>query len=538
MVSGSAYLRAGRCEVLIFEYLEKWAKERPGREAIVYGDRRISYADYDRAVDRIARGLLKLGVQRGDKIGLYIPNHPEFVFGYLACTKLGAAAVPVTWRFAASEVKYILGHSDSSVVIMETAFMDSDFIAKINAVRDELPGLRDIVIIGSPEDVAKVPGAISYDDLLSDDPGLGEELAARKKEVEEDDVALLLFTSGTTGLPKAPMLTHRNLVQYVAGQIESSGISDDERLLMDIPNNHVGGAVMAIFSVLYSGNTLVMLDTFIPQQVLQTLQDERISVMGQVPAQYILLFMQPDFDSYDLSSVRFAVASGAPVPPELIDQIEEKMGIVPFVGYGLTETSGAITFTRQEHPREKISSTIGVPNEGIEVRIMSPEREEMPRGEAGEITVRGGAVMKGYYKRPDATAEVFDEDGFFYTGDMGFVDEGGFIHILGRKKEMYIRGGENVYPPEVEDVLVQHPKVLFAAVLGYPDPVMGEKGRAYIVPQPGTEVGEDEIKVFCREHLAKYKVPDQVIFRDMLPLTPLGKVHKFMLYEEMKEEQA
>lgn len=522
--------------MLVFEYLEKWAEERPEREAIVYGDRRVTYAEYNRMVDRIARGLLELGVQRGDKVGLYIPNHLEFIFGYLACAKLGAAAVPVSWRFAPQEVKYILGHSDSSVVIMETGFMDSDFIAKINAVRDDLALLRDIVVIGSPEDVAKVPGAISYDDLLSDDPKLDGELAARKKEVEEEDVVLLLFTSGTTGQPKAPMLAHRNLVQYVAGQIESSGIGEDERLLMDIPNNHVGGVVMAIFSVLYSGNTLVMLDTFVPQQVLKTLQDERISVMGQVPAQYILLFMQPDFDSYDLSSVKYAVISGAPVPPELVDQIEEKMGIIPFIGYGLTEVSGAITFTRQEHPREKISSTIGIPNEGIEVHFMSPQRVEVPPGEAGEIAVRGGAVMKGYYKQPEATAEVLDDDGLFYTGDMGYMDEDGFIHILGRKKEMYIRGGENVYPPEVEDVLTQHPKVLFAAVLGYPDPVMGEKGRAYVVPQPGAEVTEDEIKEFCHENLANYKVPDQVVFREMLPLTPLGKVHKFALYEEMKEE--
>ncbi|MBN2025601.1 MAG: AMP-binding protein [Actinobacteria bacterium] len=523
--------------MLAFEYLEKWAKERPEREAVVYGDRRFTYADYEREVNRVARGLLKLGVQRGDKVGLYIPNHPEFVFGYIACMKLGAAAVPVTWRFSASEVKYILGHSDTSVVIMEPGFMDSDFIAKLNEIRGELPQLRDVVVIGSAEEAEMVPGAITYDDFLSDDTELDAELQARKKEVEEDDTALILFTSGTTGQPKAPMLAQSNLVQYVAGQIESSGISDDERLLMDIPNNHVGGAVMAIFSVLYSGNTLVMLDTFIPQQVLQTVQDERISVMGQVPAQYILLFMQPDFDSYDLSSVKFAVTSGAPVPPELVSQIEDKMGIIPFVGYGLTETSGAITFTRQEHPPEKISGTIGIPNEGIDVRIMSPERQEMPRGEAGEITVRGGAVMKGYYKQPEATAEVFDADGFFYTGDMGFIDEDGFVHIMGRKKEMYIRGGENVYPPEVEDVILQHPKVLFAAVLGYPDAVMGEKGRAYVVPQPGVEVTEDEIKEFCREHLAKYKVPDQVIFREALPLTPLGKVHKFVLYEEMEGEK-
>jgi acyl-CoA synthetase (AMP-forming)/AMP-acid ligase II len=522
--------------MLLFEALEKWARERPDREAIIYGDRRIDYAGYDSEVDRVARGLLKLGVKRGDKVGLYIPNHPEFIFGYLACAKVGAAAVPVSWRFAPEEVKYILGHSDSCVVIMEKGFMDSDFVGKINAVRGELPALRHIVLIGDDEDASGIEGAITYKDLLAGGEGLDEELRARKMDVDEEDVALLLFTSGTTGQPKAPMLTHRNIVQYVAGQIESSGISDDERLLMDIPNNHVGGAVMAIYSVLHNGSTLVMLDTFIPQQVLQTIQDERISVMGQVPAQYILLFMQPDFESYDLSSVKFAVISGAPVPPELIDQIEEKMGITPLIGYGLTETSGAITFTRQEHPKEKISTTIGIPNEGIDVRIMDPERREAPRGEAGEIAVRGAAIMKGYYGRPEATAKVFDADGFFYSGDMGYVDDDGFVHILGRKKEMYIRGGENVYPPEVEDVLTQHPGIIFAAVLGYPDPVMGEKGRAYIVPLPGSEVSEDEVKAFCKQHLANYKVPDQLVFREALPLTPLGKVHKFALYEEMKEE--
>jgi fatty-acyl-CoA synthase len=246
--------------------------------------------------------------------------------------------------------------------------------------------------------------------------------------------------------------------------------------------------------------------------------------------------MLPDFDSYDLSSVRIIVISGAPVPPELVLQIKEKFGVTPYVGYGLTETSGAITFTRPDDPLEKISTTIGVPNEGIEVKIKDPEGREVARGEAGEICLRGDAVMKGYYKQPEANAEAFNGEGFFHTGDMGFIDEDDYLHILGRKKEMYIRGGENVYPPEVEEVLFKHPKVLFAAVLGYPDPVLGEKGRAYIVPQPGMEVTEEEIREYCRKHLAEYKVPDQVVFRDELPLTPLGKVHKFLLYEEMRRE--
>ncbi|MFW6113970.1 MAG: class I adenylate-forming enzyme family protein, partial [Actinomycetota bacterium] len=294
--------------------------------------------------------------------------------------------------------------------------------------------------------------------------------------------------------------------------------------------------VMAIIATLVAGGTLVMLDTFVPAEVLATVEKEKITVMGQVPAQYILLMMQPDFDDYDVSSVRAPVISAAPVPSELVKKIEEKFGVLPYIGYGLSEVCGAVTFTRQEDPVEKIAATIGVPNQGIEVRIMSPTREEVPRGEAGEIAVRGDAVMKGYYGQPEATQAVFDDEGFFYTGDMGYIDDDGYIHILGRKKEMYIRGGENVYPPEVEDVLSKHPKVLFAAVLGYPDPVMGEKGRAYIVPQQGAEVSEEELREYCSEHLAKYKIPDQIIFRDALPLTPLGKVHKFALYEELKEE--
>jgi acyl-CoA synthetase (AMP-forming)/AMP-acid ligase II len=522
--------------MLLFDPLERWATERPDHEAIIYGDRRITYAGYNREVDKVAKGLLKLGVKRGDKVGLYIPNHPEFCFTYLACAKVGAAAVPVSWRFAAPEVKYVLGHSDASVVVMEPGFMDSNFVEKINTVREDLPMLKHVVVIGGEQDVAAVPGAVSYEDFLAAGQELDDLLEERKKEVAEDDVAFLLFTSGTTGKPKAPMLTHRNIIEYVKGQVEASDINGEERLLMDIPNNHVGGGIMAIISMLYSGSTLVMLDTFVPREVLETVQKEKITIMGQVPAQYILLFMQPDYDSYDLSSLKTVVISGAPVPPELVEQIKEKMGITPYIGYGLTETSGAITFTRREFPAEKIATTIGIPNPGIEIRIKDQEGKEVPAGQPGEITIRGAAVMKGYYKQPEATAAAFDDEGFFYTGDMGYFDEDGHLHILGRKKEMYIRGGENVYPPEVEDVLMRHPKVLFAAVLGYPDPVLGEKGRAYIVPQPGAEVSEEEIKKYCREHLAEFKVPDQVVFRDALPLTPLGKVHKFALYEEIEKE--
>lgn len=294
---------------------------------------------------------------------------------------------------------------------------------------------------------------------------------------------------------------------------------------------------MAILSMLVSGGTLVLLDMFVPGEVLKTIQDEKITILGQVPAQYILMFMQPDFGDYDLSSVSKPVASGAPVPPELVVAMKEKLGTVPFVGYGLTETCGAVTMTRADFSIEKIASTIGTPTLGIEVVIKDDDGKEVARGEAGEICIRGKAVMKGYYKQPEATADVFDSEGFFHTGDIGLIDEDGHIRIKGRKKEMYIRGGENVYPPEVEEVVGKHPKVLFTAVIGIPDQVMGEKGRAYVVLQPGAELTGDELRDYCRAKLAHFKVPDEIVFRSELPLTPLGKVHKFLLYEEAKAER-
>jgi acyl-CoA synthetase (AMP-forming)/AMP-acid ligase II len=516
----------------IFDYLDLWALERPQAEAVVFGDRRITYSDYRREAERFAAGLLALGIERGDRVGLYIPNHLEFLFGYLGTAMAGAVAVPVSWRFSAQEVAYVLGHSGARAVVMETGFMGNDFVQRLEEARPNLPQLERLVVIGGDGPSGSMP----YEIFLREGEAFAGEIARRKEEVSEEDGALMLFTSGTTGKPKAPLLTHHNLVSYVRSMISFVGMDPEDRLLMDIPNNHVGGAVMAILSSLACGSTLVMLDSFIPSQVLRTIQEERITVMGQVPAQYILLFMQPDFTDYDLSTVRTAIISGAPTPPELVEQVREKMGIVPLVAYGMTETSGAITSTLPTHSWEKVKGSVGIPIPGVEVKIVGEEGKTVAPGTVGEIAVKGEMVMSGYFGQPEVTAQSFDKEGYFLTGDVGYIDEDGFLHIMARKKEMYIRGGENVYPPEVEDVLYRHPKVMFAAVVGYPDPVLGEKGRAYIVPKPGEELTENEIKEFCRRYLADFKVPDQVIFRDALPLTPLGKVHKYALQEEIRKE--
>lgn len=522
--------------MLIHELLESDAERAPDKEAIVLRDRRVNYGEYLEAVNRVAANLLKLGVKRGDKVALYIGNRPEYVFCYIAAVSIGAAAVPVSTRFADMEAQFVVENSDSSLMVVAPGFAGIDFLEIAGKILPDCPEVKTVVVMGTPEDVAKVPGALGEEAVFGDVSAADlEALKNARAGVDADDTAFLCYTSGSTGVPKAAELTHKNIVAYSEGQLDAADISPDDRLLLDIPVNHVGGNVMAIISMLQAAGTLVMLDQFVPQEVLETIQKEKITVMGQVPAQYIMLMMMPDFDSYDLSSVQKAVVSAAPTPKEVFGQVKEKFGIYLTNGYGLSEVSGAIAFTRVDDDSfERLSSSIGKANKGITMSIIDSSGEHLPQGNEGEICIKGDAVMKGYYKKPEETALVMTDDGYFKTGDMGRLDEDGYVYILGRKKEMYIRGGENVYPPEVEEVLTLHTGVLFAAVIGVPDPVMGEEGKAYIVPMPGSEPPtEDDIKQWCAGRLAKFKIPRFVEFRDALPLTPLGKVMKRALYDEL-----
>jgi len=515
--------------MIVGDFFAKHAAERPDSLAVVFKDERITYRDYDRESDRAAMGLLKLGTRRGDRVGIYMPNWTEFLFTYLGALKIGAAAVPVSWRFTPPEIQYILQDSGVSQLVMASGFSGMDFVANIESIRDSLV-LNNIIIMEArpPRD-----WMISYDEFLAGpEPALDE----RRAEVVPDDPALFVYTSGTTGKPKGAVLTQKALVLYTDREIQFTGFSGDDSLLLDLPLNHVGGAVMAVITCLNAGAKLVMVDTFDPEETLRLIQDESVTIIGQVPAQYALQLLNPNVDKYDLSSVRTAIVSSQPCPTELILEIDKRMGIFPQNAYGLTESTGCFTFTLATDSEEKLKYTVGMPIDGVEIAIKDPNNTELPQGEVGEVCIRSDHVMRGYWNLPEENERVFDEKGFLHTGDMGKLDDDGYLMLVGRKKEMYIRGGENVYPPEVEEEIAKYPDVFMAAVLGRPDPVMGEVGRAYVVLKPGSTASPDEIKSFLSDKLARYKIPEDIIIREQLPMTPLGKVKKLDLYKEIDEE--
>lgn len=517
---------------VINDFFAKQLKVRADKEAIVFKDRRVKWTEYDRETDRAATGLLKLGVKKGDRVGIYFPNSLELIFNILACAKIGAVAVPVAWRFTAQELKFILNNAEVSALIMGSGFMGMDFVKTLETVRAEVPTLNKVVILEKDKALSYM---IPYDQYLADP---GPELVKAKADVVPDDSFIFIYTSGTTGVPKAAVLTHKNVIKYTDAQLASTKHEGELTGLLNIPLNHVGGVVMGLIASLNYGTKLILMDWFDPEKTLQIIQDEKVNVIGQVPAQYAMELMHPNVDKYDLSSIQAAVVSSQPCPTELIMAIKNKFGVMPQNAYGLTEVSGAITYTQIEHGEEKLKNTVGIPLEGIDVAIQDTQNNILPKGEVGEITVKGDLVMKGYWKRPDEDKRVFDSKGYFHTGDMGKFDDDGYLLIVGRKKEMYIRGGENVYPPEVEDAIAKHPDVMMSAVVGRPHPVFGEVGRAYIMRKPGTNPTAEGIKEFLKDKLAKYKIPEDYIFRDMLPLTLLGKVKKLDLYDEIKTELA
>ena len=515
--------------MILRDLFKKHAREIPNDEALVFKERRITYKQYDEMTDRVAMGLLKLGVQHGERIGIYGPLWPEIVIAHFGATKIGAIGVPMSVRTTPPELKFFVNDSEISVLFMPSGFMGADFLANLEAVRKEMPTLKHVVCFDREAD-----GILLWEKFLTEPDAATLQKAA--DAVQEDDSALFIYTSGTTGVPKAAQLTHKNLIVYTNAQIECMDYHRGHSIVLNLPFSHVGGAVMGITANLNAGNKVVMMDVFNPEETLRLVSEEKATTLGQVPAMYAMELAHPNLSKYDISSLKIPIVSSQPCPSELISAFKRIVGIIPLNAYGLTECTAAITFTHQEDGEEKLTYSVGKPISCIEMVLKDDDDNIVPQGQAGEICVKGPVVMKGSWKRPAEDAKVFDADGFLHTGDMGRFEEDGSVVIVGRKKEMYIRGGENVYPPEIEDVICRHPDVMLAAVIGRPHEKWGEVGRAYIMPKPGKNPSPEEIKEFLKDKLSNFKIPEDIIVRPMLPLTPLGKVKKLDLYKEMKQE--
>ncbi|MCD4838793.1 AMP-binding protein [Neobacillus sedimentimangrovi] len=529
--------------------LEQKANLHPEQEAVVYSDRNLrwTYREFDQICRRAAKGFMKLGIEKGEHLAAWSSNTPEWLITQFATGKMGAVLVTVNTNYRTAELEYLLKQSDSTTILLMNTWKDSSYIDMLYEIVPELknsepgrlkserlPYLRNVIVLGEK----RYPGTFSWEDIME----LGElvsdeELDQRMNSLEVDDVINMQYTSGTTGFPKGVMLTHSNIVNNAFNIAGCMKLTNKDRLCIPVPFFHCFGCVLGTLACVSVGATIVPVQDFSPKRVLQTVQDEKCTGLHGVPTMFIAELNDPDFEKYDLSSLRTGIMAGSNCPIEVMKAVIEKMGITEItIAYGQTESSPVITQTRTNDPIELRVETVGKPLPNVEVKIVEPGTDkEVPRGVQGELCTRGYHVMKGYYKNDAATREAIDQNGWLHTGDLAVMDEAGYCKITGRLKDMIIRGGENIYPREIEEFLYQHPKILDVQVVGVPDAVYGEEVMAWVILKGGETATAEEIKNFCTGKISKHKIPRYIEFTDSYPMTASGKIQKYRLREKAKE---
>ena len=527
----------------IGQWLEKWANETPEKEAIVYSDRnlRFTYAQLNERVDNLAKGFMEIGVTKGSHVGIWATNVPDWLTVLYACAKLGAVAVTVNTNYKLSELEYVCQNSDMHTLCIIDRERNSDFVSMVYEMIpelrtcrrgdlkcDKLPVLKNVVFIGQEKyrGMYNIPELL----LLGKNSLKDDEFASIKESVSCYDVVNMQYTSGTTGFPKGVMLTHHNITNngFLTG--EHMGFTADDKLCVCVPLFHCFGVVLATMNVITHGCTEVMVERFDPLVTLASIHKERCTSVYGVPTMFIAELNHPMFDMFDLTSLRVGIMAGALCPIELMRKVEEKMHMKVTSVYGLTETAPGMTHTRMCQSFEERCTTVGYEFEHTEVAVLDPETgEECPVGVQGELCNRGYNTMKGYYKNPQATAETIDANGWLHSGDLGIKDENGNYRITGRIKDMIIRGGENIYPREIEEFLYHYPGIKDVQVAGIPSKKYGEEVGAFIIPHEGVDLHESDIKEYCKGKIAHYKIPKYVLFVEGFPLTGSGKIQKFKL---------
>jgi fatty-acyl-CoA synthase len=510
------------------------AEEDPRHPYLVFGGRRFTYGQVDAQSDALAAALHELGVEAGDRIALTLPNWPEFVITAFAAAKLGAIVVPLNPKYTTPELQYMLRHSEATVVVTAETYDGVDYLGRFEGFLTSLPDLQYVVSVGE-EDLWYDDRIYQFEDLISS----GEGRTFPRPEVRpEEDLFAILYTSGTMGKPKGVSLTHTNLLSTAALTADAIDLDPSDLVFGLTSLVNVFGLGPGVLGTTLAGATLVLQEVHEPVEALEIIERERVTVHYGVPTTFITEMREAESAKRNLSSLRTGIIAGAPVGEELVGRIGRELVPGVRVAYGMTETGSTVAITRADDPPGKQISTVGRLLPDVEVRVLDLDGTELPVESVGELAVRGPGVMKGYYRQPGETRSAFTEDGFFLTGDVGMLDEEGYLHLLGRRKEVIIRGGYNVYPREVEDRLHAHPAVLDVSLVGLPHDVLGEVSCACIIPVEGAIVTGEEIKEFCREALADYKVPDLVRFLDDFPMTGSGKVRRVELARMIVAEES
>ena len=518
----------------VAQALEKQAAEQPDRVFLVSGRRRFTYGQVDARATALAAALQDLGIERGDRIALDLPNWTEFIISAFAAAKLGAVIVPLNPRYTVPELQYMLRHSEAAVVVSAEDFNGTDYLELFEGFLTSLPDLQYLLTVGEA-DLWYDDRIYQFEDVLSS--GEGRELKPVEVDPDEDAFAIL-YTSGTMGKPKGVALTHTNLLSTAAATVDAIGMTPEDVVFGVTTIFHVFGLGPGILGTMVAGASLVLQEQFDPGDALDLIGKHRVTVHYGVPTVFITELRELELQPRDVSSLRTGIVAGAPVGDELMRKIRDRLCPNLQVAYSMTETASTVSVTRPDDPGDKQVFTVGRPLPEVEVRVLDFDGTVLPEESLGEVALRGPGVMVGYYRQPGETAHALDEDGFFLTGDLGMLDDDGYLHIVGRRKELIIRGGFNVYPREVEDRLHAHPAIMDVAVVGLPHEVLGEQVCACVVPVEGAIVTGEEVKEWCRGTLADYKVPDLVRFFDSFPLTGSGKVRRVELARMLSAEES